>query len=126
MIDVLPFVLVVAALIGTVKLAAWLCRRAQLSWFRALGLVVLELLGTIALRSVDVITSSAMTPRWPLLVASLALYLLLAGWFYGRFAQSMAGQRLGFQRGLVVGAVQVLLLVVLLIVPTAVLYMAVR
>ena len=122
----LPFALVIVIFIGTVKLAAWLCRRARLTWFQALGLVVLDLLGTVVLRIVHLETSDAMTPRWPLMLASLALYLLVGGWFYGRFARSAEGQHLGFQRGLLLSAVHVLLLLVLLVLPTAALFMAMR
>jgi hypothetical protein len=123
-LSLLPILLCVALLTTFVKLAAYLYKRAILKWSHALIYVVLF----VVLAAVGGGANKALGSQLHILVGfslSLALQVILAGWYLGTRAKTREGDSLAFKRGAILGAISYGITVAILVVP-ALIYFSTR
>ena len=123
-ISLLPILLCLVLLTTFVKLSAYLYKRTTLKWSHALIYVVLFFIFVVVVGG----TNKALGSPLPLLVGialSLAVQVLLAGWYLGSRAKTKEGDSLAFRRGAILGAISYGTTVAVLVVPSLI-YFAFR
>jgi hypothetical protein len=118
-LTLLPLVGGLALLVALVKLAAWLYRRARLSWGHAAGYVVLVVIGNATFGMLHKV-SGVVLPLPLLFLVPLVFQALLGGWYLGSYARRADGAPLSFAQGALLAAIYLGLMFVSAIVPALV------